>query len=170
MKPKQQLTQLQVPLDHLNLDNDKRTIEVAINRLQAQDKKNYQGPLFVNPGGPGDSGTDFLFHNADSLINQVGPSYDIVSWDPRGVGSTLAAMSCFPDASSRAQALEAEEHLWLFQNNTTLDQLAVRQQTTATGCQQYSRDILPFIGTMATVRDLYLMNQLYGFSDKLTYL
>lgn len=124
----------------------------------------------MNPGGPGDSGTDFLFKNADSLIEQVGPDYDVVSWDPRGVGSTLSALSCFPDEKSRAQGLQAEEYLWLFQDNDTLARLATRQQITAAGCQEYSRELLPYIGTMANVRDLNLMNHLYGFSDDLTYL
>lgn len=159
-----------MPLDHQNTATDKRTIEIALARVQAQDKNNYHGPLFVNPGGPGDSGTDFLFKSAASLTQQAGQGYDIVSWDPRGVGSTVSPLSCFPDEESRAQALEQEEHLWLFQDNTTLAQLATRQQATAEGCLQYSRNILPYIGTVASARDLYLMNQLYGFSDKLSYL
>ncbi|KAL8917335.1 MAG: hypothetical protein Q9208_008005 [Pyrenodesmia sp. 3 TL-2023] len=166
----QQLTLLKVPLDHLNSATDRRTIEIAVARVQARDKNNYQGPLFVNPGGPGDLGTDFLFKSADFLTQLVGPSYDIVSWDPRGVGSTVSPLACFPDEETRAQALEQEQHLWLFRDNTTLAQLATRMQATAQGCLQYSPDILPYIGTIASARDLYLMNRLYGFSDTLSYL
>lgn len=124
----------------------------------------------MNPGGPGDLGTDFLFKSTDSLIQLVGPSYDIVSWDPRAVGSTVSPLSCFPDEETRAQALEQEQHLWLFRDNTTLAQLATRMQATAEGCLQYSPDILPYIGTIASARDLYLMNRLYGFSNDVSYL
>ncbi|KAI4171631.1 MAG: hypothetical protein LQ343_004109 [Gyalolechia ehrenbergii] len=139
-------------------------------RIRAQDQTNYLGPLFVNPGGPGSSGIDFLFQRAASLVEQVGKGYDIVSWDPRGVGSTLPALSCFADPASRASALEQEEHLFLFNNDSTLEDLAARQQATAAGCQKYANEVLPYIGTMANVRDLNLMNRLYGFSEDLTYL
>ncbi|KAL8934988.1 MAG: hypothetical protein Q9216_005637 [Gyalolechia sp. 2 TL-2023] len=139
-------------------------------RIRAQDQANYLGPLFVNPGGPGGSGTDFLFQSAANLVEQVGKGYDIVSWDPRGVGSTLPALSCFPDPESRAVALEQEEHFFLFNNDSTLEDLGAHQQATALGCQKYSGEVLPYIGTMANVRDLNLMNRLYGFSEDLTYL
>lgn len=138
--------------------------------MQAKDRTNYLGPLFVNPGGPGDAGTDFLIRGIDSLIEQAGPGYDIVTWDPRASGSTLPPLACFPDQESRDEALEGEEHLWLYNDNDTLAKVATRQQTTAAGCRQYSRYILPHMGTMATVRDLNLMNRLYGFSEDLTYL
>ncbi|KAL8721917.1 MAG: hypothetical protein Q9225_001513 [Loekoesia sp. 1 TL-2023] len=161
---------LLVPFDHLRAQSDTRTFSIALTRLQAQDKTNYLGPIFVNPGGPGDSGTDFLFKYAEALAQQVGRGYDIVSWDPRGVGSTLPALSCFANAGLRTSALATEEHLYLFATNHTLDDLQVRQQSTAKGCQTYSSEILPFIGTMANVRDLNLINHLYGFSDDLTYL
>ncbi|KAL8626157.1 hypothetical protein Q9189_008160 [Teloschistes chrysophthalmus] len=161
---------LSVPLDYINRATDRRTIEIAINRVQAQDKTNYLGPLFINPGGPGDPGTGFLFKNAGPLFDQVGKGYDLVSWDPRAVGSTIYPLTCFADAASRAAGLEAEEHLWLFQETDTLDKLAAHQQVTAAGCQQYSKDLLPYIGTLSTVRDLNLMNYLYGFSDSLSYL
>ncbi|KAI4131359.1 MAG: hypothetical protein LQ338_001244 [Usnochroma carphineum] len=161
---------LSVPIDHLNTATDKRTISIAVNRVRASNSKNYQGPLFMNPGGPGDSGTDFLFKNAASLISQVGDNYDIVSWDPRGVGSSLPALSCFADPASRAEALQEGEHIYLYNSNDTLAQLATLQQTIATGCQQESGVFLPYVGTMANVRDLNLMNRLYGFSNDLTYL
>ena len=159
-----------VPLDHSRAQSDSRTFSIAMTRLQARDKSNYLGPVFVNPGGPGASGTDFLFKYAGFLTEQVGPGYDIVSWDPRGVGSTLPALSCFDNEGARVSALSTEEHLYLFQDNRTLDDLAIRQNMTATGCQTYSRAILPYVGTMANVRDLNLMNHLYGFADDLTYL
>lgn len=158
-----------VPRDHNN-QSDTGNFTIAITRVKAQDQTNYLGPLFINPGGPGDPGTDFLFRNAAPLIELLGKSYDLVSWDPRGVGSTLPALSCFPDPDSRVTALSQEEHLFLFQNDSTFDDLGLRQQSTATGCQTYSSEVLPYMGTMANVRDLNLMNHLYGFSEDLTYL
>ncbi|KAL8825225.1 MAG: hypothetical protein Q9170_007875 [Blastenia crenularia] len=156
--------------DHIHAQSDLRTFSIAMTRVQAEGSSNYLGPLFVNPGGPGDSGTDFLFKNADNLAQLVGSGYDIVSWDPRGVGSTLPALSCFENEGARTSALSTEEHLYLFQQNSTLEDLGIHYKTLSAGCQKYSSEILPFIGTMANVRDLNLMNHLYGFSDDLTYL
>ncbi|EIW56311.1 alpha/beta-hydrolase [Trametes versicolor FP-101664 SS1] len=55
------------------------------------------GTVFLNPGGPGGSGLDTLNTLADLLSSLSGGLYDIVSWDPRGVGSltTPGEIFCF---------------------------------------------------------------------------
>jgi pimeloyl-ACP methyl ester carboxylesterase len=46
-----------------------------------------KGTLFLNPGGPGGSGVEFVTSFGDQMSKDIQGHYDIVSWDPRGVGS-----------------------------------------------------------------------------------
>ncbi|MHC5722135.1 MAG: hypothetical protein ACYTX0_61495, partial [Nostoc sp.] len=47
------------------------------------------GSLLVNPGGPGGSGYDFLAAGVTSAVDEtLAKNFDIVSWDPRGVGKS----------------------------------------------------------------------------------
>lgn len=50
--------------------------------------------LLTNPGGPGEAGTSFVIENASALADIVGHDWDIVSWDPRGIGSSMPALNC----------------------------------------------------------------------------
>ena len=42
----------------------------------------------MGTGGPGDSGITFVDSYKDLLLNRTGGIYDIIGWDPRGVGLT----------------------------------------------------------------------------------
>ena len=54
------------------------------------------GVLFTNPGGPGGSGVDFLRDADDVFPAEIRDSFDLVSWDPRGVGAS-APVRCLDD-------------------------------------------------------------------------
>ena len=49
-------------------------------------KSQQQGVLLVNPGGPGEPGRSLAGEVAAGLSPQVAADYDIVGFDPRGVG------------------------------------------------------------------------------------
>ena len=77
-------------------------IKIAVSRiLHTSSAKNYRGIILTNPGGPGGSGLDlnmFLISTlkADNL-SAAAADYDWIGFDPRGVGSSLPALSCEPD-------------------------------------------------------------------------
>src|SRR5215211_3981656 len=73
-----------VPLNHL--DPDGRTLPIAVNRLRATGRR--MGSLLVNPGGPGASGLDLGFAARSVIGSAVRARYDIVGFDPRGVGES----------------------------------------------------------------------------------
>ena len=73
------------PLDYANPDGKK--IDLAVIRHAATDQANRIGTLFFNPGGPGGSGTEDLPQFLDLFPAAVRARFDIVSWDPRGVGA-----------------------------------------------------------------------------------
>lgn len=69
-------------------------------KLPATDQKNYKGMVLVNPGGPGASGIEVvnnfgaLWSNASETVGAIGPNYDIIGWEPRGVGFSIPSANC----------------------------------------------------------------------------
>ena len=87
-----QCARLTVPLDYAKPDG--ATVSIAV--LKAGAKGHRRGSLVVNPGGPGGSGVQYAAA-ADFIVSkQVRDSYDIVGFDPRGVGSSQP-VTCLDD-------------------------------------------------------------------------
>jgi pimeloyl-ACP methyl ester carboxylesterase len=79
-----------VPLDWANPDGEK--IKLAV-RERPHTSLVSKGLLLANPGGPGGSGTG-LVGLADWLPSNVGHDYDVIGWDPRGVGASEPSLHC----------------------------------------------------------------------------
>ncbi|WP_127842895.1 alpha/beta hydrolase [Actinomyces wuliandei] len=88
---------VQVPLDYD--DPSGQTIDLALKRLPASGQS--QGSLFTNPGGPGDSGVELVDAAEGYFSEDLRQGYDIVGFDPRGVGQSTP-LECM----SREEALE----------------------------------------------------------------
>lgn len=91
---------LEVPLNYD--DPTGETMQIAVLRLPAQGEPSERiGSLVINPGGPGGSGMQVAVLSAlglrDSPLLQ---RFDWVGFDPRGVGASSPAISCFTDAES----------------------------------------------------------------------
>ena len=80
-----QCAKVKVPLDYSKPDG--QTIEIAMKKHQATGSVR-QGTLFMNPGGPGGSGVDNVGAMATTTSAGVQKAYDIIGFDPRGVGSS----------------------------------------------------------------------------------
>ena len=83
-------------------DPDGETISIALRRLPASDGTAELGSLFLNPGGPGGSGTGMVSAAASSYTPEMLASYDLVGFDPRGVGDSTR-LTCW-DADELAQS------------------------------------------------------------------
>ena len=84
-----------VPLDY-DKPNGKK-ITVAISRIKhTVPDSQYQGPMLVNPGGPGGSGLT-LSVLGEFVPKDAGKAYDWIGFDPRGVGSSKPSVSCQPE-------------------------------------------------------------------------
>lgn len=70
--------------------------------LPATDKANYRGTILMNPGGPGASGTYFVGRVGPGISRIVGQSFDVLGFDPRGVGWSTPLGECFDTLSQRA--------------------------------------------------------------------
>jgi pimeloyl-ACP methyl ester carboxylesterase len=94
-------TAYQCALGNVPLDYDSpqgATIGLSLVRVPARDPANKIGTIFLNPGGPGGSGVDFalFFGPAVEFIwgSDVRDRFDVVGFDPRGVGRSTA-LRCF---------------------------------------------------------------------------
>ncbi|GAA2346221.1 hypothetical protein GCM10009854_23920 [Saccharopolyspora halophila] len=78
-------SEVRAPVD--TADPDGRWISIAVSRVRASgDPDEYRGALLVNPGGPGGSGLEYAVEKGAKLPERVRRSYDIIGFDPRGVG------------------------------------------------------------------------------------
>jgi pimeloyl-ACP methyl ester carboxylesterase len=82
---------VQVPLDWAKPGGEK--IKIAVSRVQHTAAQS-QGVMLINPGGPGGSGLGFSAYLAKVLPKEVSSQYDLIGFDPRGVGASLPAVSC----------------------------------------------------------------------------
>jgi pimeloyl-ACP methyl ester carboxylesterase len=53
-----------------------------------------KGDIFMNPGGPGGSGVQFLEQSYTSFPASLRGQFNLVSWDPRGIGASTPAVTC----------------------------------------------------------------------------
>ena len=80
-----QCAKVTVPLDYSQPGG--QTIEIAMKKHLATGSTR-QGTLFVNPGGPGYSGVEMVENNETEFSPTLNQAYDIVGFDPRGVGAS----------------------------------------------------------------------------------
>ncbi|KAI1371217.1 TAP-like protein-domain-containing protein [Hypoxylon crocopeplum] len=89
-----QCAKLTVPLDYTNKSGN-TTLDLDLIKYPAQ-KQPKRGSIILNFGGPGQDGLTSMLEYAELMGPTTGGYHDLVSWDPRGTGSTLR-FSCWPN-------------------------------------------------------------------------
>ena len=150
-------TMLSVPVNYA--DPGGRHISLALDMIPATaPKSQQQGIMLVNPGGPGGDGLPLATEVAQGLSPNVAADYDIVGFDPRGVGSSVPALSCDPGFFSgvRPNYIPA---------NAAAEQVLInRAKTYATDCEQKFGWLLPYMTTEDVARDLDSIRAAFGVS------
>ena len=153
------------PLDWESPATDE--IELALSRQVATGDKRL-GSLLVNPGGPGASGYDLVHDSVDFATSEtLQASYDIVGFDPRGVGRS-SAISCYDDPSTLDAFLydltpgEIGSDEWVAA-------LEKSGKDFVAECEKYTGDLLGFVDTVSAARDMDLLRAVLG-DGKLNYL
>ncbi|KAJ3101186.1 hypothetical protein HDU97_001598 [Phlyctochytrium planicorne] len=147
---------LQVPLDHLN-GSDTRTISIALSRYPAPTKPSL-GSVLVNPGGPGGPGASFVQVNGKRISSSVGDRFDIIGFDPRGVGQSNA-VQCFESGSHQFHFESFPIGIPGDPGYIGFGEYAGRGNVYAAGCGKFSGSLLPYISTASTARDMDLIRQ-----------
>ncbi|WAP58159.1 alpha/beta hydrolase [Streptomyces sp. S465] len=145
---------LHVPLDYRKPRG--RAIGIAMIRAKATGPGKHIGSLIFNFGGPGGSGVATLPALAAGY-KQLRTRYDLVSFDPRGVGRS-SGVRCLGDRQLDANyAADSTPD-----DNTEVKSLVRRVKTFAAGCEKNSGTVLPYVGTTNAARDMDLMRRVLG--------
>ncbi len=149
---------LAVPLDHA--DPDGETIELAIARIDTAADADQIGHLVFNPGGPGGSGLSLLEQLPFTLPAEVQDRFDIVSFDPRGVGASTS-LECDFEIDDNVTLLPAgDDDAW--------EALLADTEEALGECTPDTLDLAPWVGTNNAARDLDLLREALG-DDGLSY-
>ncbi len=152
---------LQVPVDYD--DPDGPTFDLYLARHLATDPAKRIGTLLVNPGGPGFGGSDFAVYAAQIYSDTLLEHFDILGWDPRGTGLSEPAIDCVDDYDRYFADLDM-----------TPDDDAERQRLVdlaaefTDACAANNAEILPFIGTNNSARDMDSIRRALG-EETITY-
>jgi pimeloyl-ACP methyl ester carboxylesterase len=150
-----------VPIDWAKPDG--ATIKLAINRLRATGPGQRLGSLLTNPGGPGASGVGFVDVAAAGVGVSVRARYDVIGFDPRGVGAS-APIHCLTDHQLDA-ALSVDPTP---DDAADLDDVEHEARVFADGCKQNGA-LLAHMSTVDVARDMDVIRAAVG-DDKLHYL
>jgi pimeloyl-ACP methyl ester carboxylesterase len=148
-----QCSTLTVPLDSAVSESPSRisvpepTVGLAVIRSRARDRDHRIGTLVFNPGGPGVPAVDFLRGVASTLPDDVRDRFDLVAFDPRGVGE-----------SEPIQCLDSLDPVFdqSFQPATDAQRSALVGEMTTLGeqCLARNRDLLAHVSTLDAARDM----------------
>ncbi|MCX4907370.1 alpha/beta hydrolase [Streptomyces sp. NBC_00878] len=151
----------EVPLDYRAPEGKKITL--AVTRKKAADQTKRKGTLFMQPGGPGNSGVDFVRNNYADLPAALRDSFDVFGYDVRGVARS-SALECWDDQRYTKAVTDAKGVPGPDAFGPALREAAEFNQA----CTDKSSELLPFVGTEYVARDIDLLRQALG-EDKLTY-
>ncbi|KAF5354449.1 hypothetical protein D9758_012432 [Tetrapyrgos nigripes] len=168
-----------VPKDHFDPTAGNAIISFGKWKATKSPKK---GSIFLNPGGPGGAGTRLVGteQRGKALAKLLGDDYDLIGFDPRGIGSTVPATRCFPSPVTNA----------LFFANTVIEQgitvpsisnlssprlyhglveqyrhFISLKQAQGELCRKNMGNELRYMGTATVVRDIDFMTKIMDGED-----
>ncbi|MER5503894.1 alpha/beta hydrolase [Streptomyces sp. NPDC002766] len=157
--PTLQCGTVKVPLDYAKPQGRKATL--ALTRVPHTATK-FQGPLLVNPGGPGGSGLSLAGFVASSLPKAVAAQYDVIGFDPRGVGQSKPALDCKPGYFNPVRPASVPSSPAIEKANLE------RAKSFAAACGRKYADVLPYINTISAVKDMDSIRKSVG-AKKINY-
>jgi pimeloyl-ACP methyl ester carboxylesterase len=151
-----QCGEVTVPLDYARPGG--RTITIAMSRLPAADPARRIGVLLLNGGGPGGDGLDMPLLLAGQPVPRE--RFDLIGMDPRFVGRSTP-LDCGWPTGSPLRSAGADRR--------GFEQIADLQADLAARCAASNADVLPYVSTRNTARDMDVVRAVLG-EEKLSYL
>ncbi|MFE6225025.1 alpha/beta hydrolase [Streptomyces sp. NPDC057854] len=151
----QQCATLSVPLDHADPGGPR--VELAVSRLASTRPEARRGTLLVIPGGPGGSGVQRLAQKGAALAKETGGAYDLVAFDPRGVGGSAKARCGLAEEDRRMVTLRS----WPAADGS-IGANVERARRIADACARDGGPLLRSLTTAHQVRDMELLRRALG--------
>ena len=157
-----------VPLDYDNPQG--KTITVALKKLPAT-TPSPRGSVFLNPGGPGVSGISAIEYQAELYktgdLSEVLANYDVIGFDPRGVGQSTPITCWSPEDVQAILAGQAEAPSPSLSTPGSAADIVAQGSREAAVCQKYTEvpEILDHMDTRSVARDMDVMRALVGDQD-----
>ncbi|KAJ3156171.1 hypothetical protein HDU86_004139 [Geranomyces michiganensis] len=165
---------LDVPLDYTN-KSDPRVVRLAVTKFQAAGLKPAKDQpvdrrsartIVVNPGGPGGSGTAYVWTKGEMFSKTYSDNqFDVLGWDPRGVNASLPNAACFPFEAGRDRysllglrhfRASAQDPMAQLQTADAWNEAVMR------GCAEQVGDFPRFVSTAFVARDLNEIRKALG--------
>ncbi|KAI4101320.1 MAG: hypothetical protein LQ339_005118 [Xanthoria mediterranea] len=180
---------LDVPMDwnQSNLDAGPR-VQLAVARLPAKvpiTDPRYGGLLWLQSGGPGESGIGFILTYGKSIQAIVDSPldatavisteddiasdaqrqvfYDILAIDSRGLNNSTPCFSCFPSASSKQRwDVRASAEGVLGSSDVSFSNLWARMQALSQGCSATTNQLAKHVNTAPQIADMIAVIEKHG--------
>jgi len=149
-----------VPYDYGKPSIGQFTLKLKMHRASTPSQR--IGYMLVNPGGPGFGGT-YLADDPEAYFGgDLVQAFDIIGWDPRGTGESTPFVDCI-DEYDKYFAVDPTPQ-------TTAERTALIDATRlfSEECEKNSGEILPYISTNNTARDIDAIRSALG-EEKISY-
>lgn len=150
-----------VPFDYENPELG--TFTLPVTRHLANKQSERIGTLLINPGGPGAAALDFVAYADQIFSKSLVDQFDIVAWDPRGVGHSDPHIDCV-DSMDDYFGLDPSPD-----DATETNQLVTGAGDFASACMTRSGDFLPYVSTVDAASDMDVLRRALH-EDKISYL
>ncbi|KAF7977546.1 hypothetical protein HWV62_3330 [Athelia sp. TMB] len=155
---------LEVPLDYTNA-SDTRVVRLATTMFKADERRKSNRTLVINPGGPGGSGTNYVWRKGEFYSRNLTDGFDVLGWDPRGVNLTDPSISCFPrDAHRDRWSLSTQQ--WPETGGYyALEVADAMNEAMMNACEASYGDIPRFLSTAFVARDMDAIRAALGENE-----
>lgn len=154
-------TDITVPMNYD--DPSGETIEIAVKRYNKAGSGEPIGTMFINPGGPGGSGIEMVESVTSYFSADLLTSYDIVGFDPRGVGESNG-VRCLDDAAYE----ELVNKRYDLDTDEGWDDFVADNEAYGQACVDNTGPLVEFVDTVSAARDLDVLRGTIG-DETLTY-
>ena len=143
-----------------------RRFALPVVKLPAAGPGKRIGSLVINPGGPGGSGVQYaLGARTGEFTQAVLDRFDIVGFDPRGVGNSVPAVHCMTGPQLDKFFATDDSPA----NSAQLAAVVSESKLYASQCAKNAGPLLPYVGTANSAKDMDVLRAALGDSA-LTYL
>ena len=148
-----QCTDLLVPIDYTELKTG--TFNISVLKYPTTGAKK-RGSLIVNPGGPGGSGVDYAYAAEYLFSPAILGAYDIVGFDPRGVGRSEPII-CLNDKELDANYASDSKP----DNEQEFTRVLIESKKFIQQCEKKNKHLTSF-STANAARDMDILREAVG--------